>query len=171
VDTYFAVPKGRLKLRVEAPGDAMLVRYQREDVAGARESLYEVTPVADAAATLAALAARHGVRSRVEKSRTLYLLENVRIHLDEVVGLGTFIEFEAVMDGAGSDEASAALIARLRDELGVADGDLSALSYGDMLAMGGAGARRGADGGKVSHLHLALGGEVRNEDVTPQEQG
>jgi adenylate cyclase class IV len=44
VDTYFAVPEGRLKLRVEepsaalapGPGDAMLVRYRREDRAAAR---------------------------------------------------------------------------------------------------------------------------------------
>ncbi|MBM4032378.1 MAG: class IV adenylate cyclase [Planctomycetes bacterium] len=134
VDTYFAVPEGRLKLRVEEPGEAALVRYERADVAGARESLYKVSPVADAAATLAALEAEHGVRRRVEKTRTLYLLENVRTHLDDVAGLGTFVEFEAVMDGGRSDEESLALLRRLSDELGIGAADLLGESYGDMGA-------------------------------------
>ncbi len=141
VDTYFAVPEGRLKLRVEAPsttlgagaGGAALVRYQREDVAGARESLYEVSPVTDAAATLGALAAQHGVRCRVEKTRTLYLIENVRIHLDDVAGLGTFVEFEAAVDGGCSEAASKALLRRLAEALGVEDGDLVGGSYADLL--------------------------------------
>ncbi|HUT36053.1 MAG TPA: class IV adenylate cyclase [Planctomycetota bacterium] len=136
VDTYFAVTKGRLKLRVEEPGDAALVRYQRDDVAGARESLYEVSPVADASGALAALAAKHGIRCRVEKTRTLYLLENVRIHLDDVAGLGTFVEFEAVMGGGSSDAASNALLRRLRSELGIGDAELVAASYSDLLAGG-----------------------------------
>ena len=132
-DTYFAVAEGRLKLRVEEPGDAVLVRYQRTDFAATRECLYELRPVPDPAATLAALAEQHGIRCRVEKSRTLFLIENVRIHLDEVEGLGTFVEFEAVMSDGCSDAASRELLGLLQDELGIAEGDLVAGSYSDLL--------------------------------------
>ncbi|MBM4042673.1 MAG: class IV adenylate cyclase [Planctomycetes bacterium] len=134
VDTYFAVPDGRLKLRVEAPGEAMLVRYHRDNRAAARESLYEVTPVSDPAAMLAALTREHGVRCQVTKVRTLYLIENVRIHLDEVEELGSFVEFEAVMGEGGSDAAARELLRRLQWELGIAEGDLLAGSYSDLLA-------------------------------------
>ncbi len=133
-DVYFAVPDGRLKLRIEDPGETVLVWYRRADAPGARESVYEVTPVCDVAATAASLAAQHGRGARVEKTRTLYLLENVRIHLDDVAGLGTFVEFEAVMGGAQRDDAAMALLGRLRGELAIADGDLVSQSYGDMQA-------------------------------------
>lgn len=141
-DIYFLVPDCRLKLRMEepltgrgpGPGEAVLVWYRRANAPGARESLYEVTPVCDAAATAASLAAQHGTGARVVKTRTLYLLGNVRIHLDDVEGLGTFVEFEAVMDGAGGgDDAALELLGRLRGALGIDEGDLVSQSYGDML--------------------------------------
>jgi len=141
-DTYFGVARGRLKLRVEEPcgGDgppaAVLVEYRRPDAAAARDSHYELTPVDSPKETLAALASRHGIMVRVEKTRTLYLLENVRIHLDQVGGLGTFVEFEAVMGPADTDDAAHALLERLRRELGIAESDLLSGSYSDMVPHG-----------------------------------
>ena len=51
--------------------------------------------------TLAALSETLGVDVVVEKRRHLLLWKTVRIHLDEVTGLGSFVELEAVA-GAGS---------------------------------------------------------------------
>ncbi len=133
-DIYFAVPDGRLKLRMEEPGETVLVWYRRADSPAARESVYELTPVCDVVTIAASLAAQHGRGARVVKTRTLYLLENVRIHLDDVAGLGTFVEFEAVMGGAQQDDAAMALLGRLRGELAIADADLVSQSYGDLLA-------------------------------------
>ena len=132
-DLYFAVPDGRLKLRTETPGEAMLVAYHRPDAPAPRDSHYEVTPVRDADAERASLEAEFGIRTQVDKTRTLYLLEHVRIHLDDVAGLGTFIEFEAVMDPGRDDAATHALLARLRAEFAIADEDLLPGSYSDML--------------------------------------
>jgi len=109
-DVYFRVSDGRLKLRIEEPGGATLVRYHRPDEAAARECRYELTPVADPAATLADLEARHGLLVRVVKTRTLYLLDHVRIHLDTVDGLGTFLEFEAVIGPKCSHRHARALL-------------------------------------------------------------
>ena len=50
------------------------------------------------AATLAALSETLGVDVVVEKRRHLLLWETVRIHLDEVTGLGSFLELEAVAE-------------------------------------------------------------------------
>ena len=95
-DTYFNVPNGRLKLRREGEGPAQLIAYERADSAGSRESRFHIVEVPDATGTEAALAAALGVKGRVSKQRRLFLLEEVRIHLDLVVGLGTYIEFEAL---------------------------------------------------------------------------
>ena len=54
----------------------------------------------------APLAAALGIRTVVRKQRTVYLHKNVRIHLDAVDGLGTFLEFEAVMPDGAPDQAS-----------------------------------------------------------------
>jgi len=132
-DVYFAVPQGRLKLRLEEPGGAVLVAYDRVDRPAARESRYELTPVDDAEATLASLESRHGIAARVEKTRTLWLLDNVRVHLDDVKGLGTFLEFEAVMGPGEPDEQAHALLERLRREFAIAEEAILGVSYSDLL--------------------------------------
>ena len=134
-DVYFAVPQGRLKLRIEEPGGATLVSYQRADLPAARDCTYDLTPVADPAITLAALEARHGIRTRVEKTRTLYMLGSVRIHLDRVSGLGAFIEFEAVLGpGLGEREARAALRS-LVSAFGITASDVESGSYSDLQCL------------------------------------
>src|SRR3954468_15082144 len=80
-DTYFAAPRGRLKLREQEPGGAELIAYERADAAEARESRYRIAPVADPAALREALAAALGTVAVVEKRRHLLVWEGVRIHL------------------------------------------------------------------------------------------
>ena len=46
-DTYFRVTAGRLKLREEEPGGAVLIQYDRVDADEARESRYRLVPVDD----------------------------------------------------------------------------------------------------------------------------
>ena len=131
-DDYFAVPQGRLKLRIEEPGGATLVSYQRADLPAARDCAYELTPVADPAMTLAELEARHGIRTRVEKIRTLYMLGNVRIHLDRVTGMGTFIEFEAVLGPDLGERQARAALRSLMGAFGIAASDIESGSYSDL---------------------------------------
>ena len=133
-DIYFRVPDGRLKLRIEEPGGAILVAYHRPDAAAARESHYELTPVPDPDATVADLEARHGILVCVEKTRTLYLLGHIRIHLDRVAGLGTFIEFEAVMGPDHDDTATHARLSHLRAAFAIVPADLVPHSYSDLLS-------------------------------------
>lgn len=44
-DTYFEVPRGRLKLREESDAIAHLIAYERPDLAGYKESRYRLIEV------------------------------------------------------------------------------------------------------------------------------
>jgi homotetrameric cytidine deaminase len=133
-DTYFAAPRGRLKLREQDPGGAELIAYERPDAAQARESRYRIAPVAEPDPLREALDAALGTVAVVDKRRRLLLWEGVRIHLDRVEGLGDFVELEGVA-GADSDLAREAdHVARVRAELGIADDAIEATGYADLLA-------------------------------------
>jgi homotetrameric cytidine deaminase len=169
-DTYFAAPRGRLKLREEAPGDAHLIAYERADGPPARQSRYRLAPVPDAGALRDALDAALGTVATVVKRRRLLVREGVRIHLDEVEGLGTFVELEGVAD-AGSDLGrEAELVRGLQEELGIAPGELVAGSYADLLG-GGSEALLAAAGAVLARAHapysrLRVGAALRAPDGT-----
>ncbi len=113
VDTYFRVDEGRLKLREKDPGGSELIFYRREDVAGARASEYYIAPAAPELKAL--LTEALGVIAVVEKIRSLWFWENVRIHLDRVQELGDFIEFEAVLSKDHNDADGHEKVALLQE--------------------------------------------------------
>ena len=122
-DTYFLVANGRLKLREDLDaGSAELIGYERPDGEDVRESRYERVPVDRRLGGL--LADRLGVAAVVVKARRLFLYEHVRIHVDEVQGLGGFVELEAVLPDA-SEESLAAVM----DALGFDERERIAGSY------------------------------------------
>jgi predicted adenylyl cyclase CyaB len=132
-DTYFHAVQGRLKLREAPPAMAELISYRRADRDGPKVSNYHLVPVVDPDSTAAALADALGIRTVVEKARRLLLWRNVRIHLDTVAGLGTFVELEAVSDAPGGLYQEEAKIAELRAALNIADDLLVASGYADLL--------------------------------------
>jgi len=120
-DTYFRCPDGRLKLRrIDSSGGrrAELIRYRRADVGGPR---------------LWWLALRHGIVAEVSKRRELWLWRGVRIHLDEVEKLGTFVELEAVVGDIGSEPEADRRCREMAGRLGIEDADVIEVSYSDML--------------------------------------
>lgn len=135
VDTYFRVPRGRLKLRESSLAGGQLIPYRRPDDDGPRRADYQVIPVADPDGLKALLTTMLGVHRVVRKRREIWLHENVRIHLDAVEGLGDFMELEAVFDGrAESEAAEQEKVARLMEALGVDGASLVATSYEALLA-------------------------------------
>jgi homotetrameric cytidine deaminase len=132
-DTYFATPRGRLKLREQEPGGAELIAYDRADEPLARESRYRIAPVSDGRALREALDAALGTTVVVDKRRHLLLWQGVRIHLDVVEGLGTFVELEGVAEPGSDLTAETERVAALRAELGLDDADLVAAGYADLL--------------------------------------
>ncbi len=133
-DTYFDVPRGRLKLRRERGALAHLIAYERPNDSGQRESRYRIVEVEDDLGLEAALASALGIKTMVRKARQLFLYEGVRIHLDCVDALGSFIEFEGVATPENPDLARfEALLADLRHRLGIQDSDLIGCSYCDLV--------------------------------------
>jgi homotetrameric cytidine deaminase len=131
-DTYFGAREGRLKLR-EQDGRAELISYVRADRALARESAYTLVAVPDGDALRSALDAALGMVAEVVKTRRLLLWRDVRIHLDDVEGLGTWVELEAVAGPDSDLAAEHAKVAELRGLLGLADDRIVAEGYAALL--------------------------------------
>ena len=130
-DTYYAVRRGRLKMREVGRRKAELIAYDRPNTHGSRFSRYDVFPIERPRALKAMLKKALGVSAVVEKRRTLYLYRNCRIHADQVRGLGTFLEFE-VLVARGKSQAKS-LMKTLIEEFGIARDDVIGTSYCDLL--------------------------------------
>jgi adenylate cyclase class 2 len=128
-DTYFNVVSGGLKLREEHPGRPHLIQFDRADEPRQRESRYRIVAVDDASVLRAALAAAVGVGGEVTKRRRLLLWHDMRIHLDDVDGLGHFIELEAVAPADSDLTHEHAHVAELRVALAITDDRLLAHGY------------------------------------------
>jgi homotetrameric cytidine deaminase len=162
-DTYFHVASGRLKLREEEPGEAHLIAYSRPDDPAVRVSSYRVLPAADG--TLAALSETLGVDVVVEKRRHLLLWETVRIHLDEVTGLGSFVELEAVADPESDLSRERAQVDHLIAELYI--GAPLEGSYSDRLRAKGSDPFRGVEGLDPDPELLRLAREAAGRAYAP----
>jgi homotetrameric cytidine deaminase len=173
-DTYFAAREGRLKLREERAGDgapaATLIAYARADEAAARTSAYHLVDVPDPAALTAALDASIGTVVVVEKFRRLLLWEGVRIHLDAVEGLGTWVELEAVAEAESDLADEHRKVAELRAVLGIQDDRVVARGYAALLLDAGAAtdrmvalARTAMENAYVPYSHFHVGVALRDE--------
>jgi predicted adenylyl cyclase CyaB len=132
-DTFFNVPKGRLKLRQLAPDHAQLVYYERPDQDGPKRSTYHIFETADPHNLKTALSLALGVRGIVRKTRFLYLVGQTRLHLDEVEGLGQFMELEVVLRPGQSDAEGQTIATDLMTRLGIHEDDLLKLAYMDLI--------------------------------------
>lgn len=102
IDTYFNTNENRLKLR-EGTIENALIHYKRENTATSKLSeiiLYKHTPNK---ALKQILTETLGIKAIVDKQRKIYFIGTIKFHFDTVVGLGNFIEVEAI-DEDGSIE-------------------------------------------------------------------
>jgi adenylate cyclase, class 2 len=133
VDTYFQVATGRLKLR-EGNIENALIFYQRDDQTGPKKSevtMYECAPDLKLKAVLTAAI---GVKTVVDKRRSIFFIDNVKFHVDEVQGLGSFVEIEAI--DVNNDKTEAELLKQCHFYMNLLDiqsDDLLENSYSDMI--------------------------------------
>jgi predicted adenylyl cyclase CyaB len=132
-DTFFHTPKGRLKLRQLQPDQAQLVYYERPDRDGPKRSQYHIFETNDPQDLKTALSLALGIRGVVRKTRYLYLVGQTRVHLDDVEGLGQFMELEVVLREGQSDAEGQAIAEALMAQLGVRQEDLLEGAYMDLL--------------------------------------
>lgn len=135
-DTYYRLPAGRLKRReistAEGPLPDEWIHYDRPERLTARLSRYELMNEEEARRRFAGSITEPWVV--VAKVRQLWMLGPVRIHLDEVEGLGNFFELEAVVSPSCNVARCHELVQGLVESLKPALGEPIAASYSDMLA-------------------------------------
>jgi predicted adenylyl cyclase CyaB len=132
-DIFFACARGRMKLRRFSANIGELIFYQRSDQAGPKQSFYVISPTSSPDLLRQVLALGYGETGRVRKHRTVFMKGRTRIHLDRVERLGDFLELEVVLEEGESDEAGMAVAAELLKELGVAEDQLIAGAYVDLV--------------------------------------
>jgi predicted adenylyl cyclase CyaB len=132
-DTFFNTPGGRLKLRVLPEEKGQLIFYTRPDQEGPKRSDYHIFYTSDPENLKRVLELAYGVRGVVRKTRYLYLAGQTRIHLDDVEGLGQFLELEVVMQEGQRDAEGQEIAEGLLAGLGVERSDLLEGAYMDLL--------------------------------------
>lgn len=132
-DTFFKVPKGRLKLREFPDAKAMLIFYHRRNTQGPKLSDYHISETDDAAGLKSVLRQAYGIRHVVKKVRSLYMSGRTRLHFDKVEGLGNFIELEVVLANNDSLESAEDEAKALMKHLNIKACDLVDVAYVDLL--------------------------------------
>ena len=132
-DTFYTVLQGRLKLREFGNGTAELIYYKRPDKPGPKTSKYTRTQISDAPSMRELLGQVLETKAVVAKRREVFLAGRTRIHLDEVDGLGTFMELEVVLAEDETDSDGERIASVLMEQLGVRQEDLIEQAYVDLL--------------------------------------
>lgn len=133
VDTYFFVKRGRLKLREISSQQTQLIFYYRPDEVGPKTSDYHIYPVERSEHLKRMLQSALGVWQVVEKQREVYWYDEVRIHLDQVTNLGSFVEFEGVLADSAKQTSVTGKVEFLISRFEIEKSDLIAASYSDLL--------------------------------------
>lgn len=132
VDTYFKLADGRLKRRESAGHPAEYIFYHRDNLSRPRISRFSIYTAAEALERFGTVPLPTWVV--VRKRREVYLINNVRVHLDDVEGLGSFLELEALVSPRMNVARCHRAIAELRRALAPALGEPISASYSDLVA-------------------------------------
>lgn len=132
-DVFFPCPHGRLKLRIFDDNHGELIFYERADAPGPRRSHYQIARTADPYTLLEILQHVSGVSGTVEKVRSLYIVGQTRIHIDQVKGLGSFLEIEVVLKELQSDAEGLHIAQTLAKEFKIMENHLIHVAYVDLL--------------------------------------
>ena len=132
-DTYFRVSHGRLKLR-EGRIENALIYYKRTNQKSAKQSNVLLTRTQPNSTLKAQLTQALGILVVVKKQREIAFIDNVKFHIDNVEGLGHFVEIEAIdREGTLGREQLLAQCQSFQNALEIQPHDLVAESYSDLL--------------------------------------
>ena len=135
-DHFFHCDGARLKLRIFASDHGELIRYERTNVAETRSSHYLIARTPDPTVLLEILTRTLGRVGVVKKLRTLYLIGQTRVHLDQVSELGDFLELEVVLRPEQSEAEGKTIADSLLSTFKIDERDLLAEAYLDLLRRG-----------------------------------
>ncbi|MEO8665711.1 MAG: class IV adenylate cyclase [Ignavibacteria bacterium] len=130
IDTYYNVSKGRLKLRVINDKKGFLIFYQRAEETVKRISKYTITRIINFKELNEILKTLFGINTIIKKKREIYIQKNIRVHLDTVKDLGSFLEIEVIYNDLNSAKKQLDKLILL---LGLSENDFIKNSYSDLL--------------------------------------
>jgi adenylate cyclase class 2 len=128
-DTYFQVSIGKLKLR-QGTIENLITHYERKIENGMEKTTvyrYDVNP---SSKQIADLLRDNAVIGVIKKERQIYVIDNIKIHLDTTPQMDRFIEIEAIdRNNVYSDDALRSQCLDVRKKLGIRDTDLIQTGY------------------------------------------
>ncbi len=106
IDKYYSIGKSRIKTRVINDKDFQLIFYKRENNKNSKLSHYKIFEFNFISFKIVSFLLSTFLRQKtvVKKKRNLWIHKNTRIHLDNVEGLGNFIELETVINDFNTKE-------------------------------------------------------------------
>ena len=132
-DTYFNVNKGRLKLR-QGNIEKSLIFYDRPNKKGPKQSAFQLYKSSNLSEIKPLLEAALGIMVEVVKKRKIFYIDFVKFHIDEIEGLGYFVEIEAGdLDGSKTVKELREKCDYYIELLGIKEEQLVNISYSDML--------------------------------------
>jgi len=135
-DTFFNCRKGRLKIRKFSDSDGELIYYNREINFKPTECTYTIVKTSEPDAIGKVLGESLGIRGVIRKRRTIFITGQTRIHLDDVDGLGKFVELEVVLSPEQNVSDGMSITISLMEKLGISEADLIDSAYIDMIESG-----------------------------------
>lgn len=135
-DTYYRTFSGRLKKRETLNGGEAdpveYIHYERDNRTRPKISAFRIMTEDEFRERFGAAPLPEWVV--VRKTRTVYIKEHARIHLDEVEGLGWFIEFEVLVSKNNNLARAHETVADLRAAFAPTLGEPISVGYSDLLA-------------------------------------
>ena len=133
IDTYFNTNNGRLKLR-EGNIENKLIYYKRENKKGPKNTEIILFNSSPDSTLKQLLTESNGILTKVDKKREIYFIENVKFQLDNVKGLGTYIEIEAIdKEGNIGQEKLLEQCKHFMELFNLSESDLVSVSYSDLI--------------------------------------
>jgi predicted adenylyl cyclase CyaB len=131
-DTFFNTTHGRLKLR-ESDSESAIMYYNRPNSHEPKQSDIALSLIDNPNTLKTVLDKSIGIRGIVYKKRILYKYEQTRIHLDDVKGLGKFIELEVILKPDQTSGDGELIAYKLMDKFGIQKSDLIDVAYIDLI--------------------------------------
>ncbi|KAF3428091.1 hypothetical protein E2986_09584 [Frieseomelitta varia] len=134
-DIFFKVTEGRLKLRKFEDGSGELIYYKRFNKSGPKLCDYQKVALSEHSCSgiVDILSASNGCIGTVKKTRKVYMIGQTRVHIDDVEGLGNFLELEVVLTDEQDIETGEMIARDLMSKLDIKNEDLIANAYMDLL--------------------------------------
>lgn len=130
VDYYFQTGAEKEKIREINNKEIHLISYKRSEKKGRKDSNYTIKIIS--LEQKKSLLEQKPLLCLVDKIRQLWIYKNTRIHIDNVVGLGDFMELETVV-GNISKSQGANEFGEVVNKLGIEFNKTEPFSYSDMV--------------------------------------